>query len=462
MSTVTWLLALAFLTAGIVHQLEASRPVGEGDVFVADVVEAEDIIAGSSSFDDGVTHARNHLDVEAISVIGPDGAVVASTSDTLIGRRLDNGFLLSAIDSHRFAALATASSVAIEVDGATEWPAGSVLYEVLSPMPEGDTSVLLHYDVADLLARRASPGEVQPLTLQLLALGVIFGLLGGGLLVGHSRATRRYRELAVESDLLRAHAEQLAGKNLELAEARRAAERALALAEEKMRIRSDFVLMINHELRTPLTAVVTGADVMRHGNLGHDERDAVLDDMIAHGHRLHEIIDQILAVARIENRGLSYEMQPVPIEEVCRMVDAAPGPPVDRGNTMVSTDVRTLALVVNSLVDNAKTHGASNVEIACSLSAMVGPMCEVGERPESAVFISVTDDGPGIDPDFLPRAFEKFEKNSFSSGTGLGLYMVRLMVEALHGSIAVHTSSEGTTFQIALPAAVETRTMESV
>jgi signal transduction histidine kinase len=128
----------------------------------------------------------------------------------------------------------------------------------------------------------------------------------------------------------------------------------------------------------------------------------------------------------------------------------------------VNTDVRTLALVVNSLVDNAKTHGARNVDIVCSNTAMIGPMCEVGDRPESAVFISVTDDGPGIDPSFLPRAFEKFEKNSFSSGTGLGLYMVRLMVEALHGSIAVRTSPEGTTFQIGLPAGIETRTMESV
>jgi signal transduction histidine kinase len=57
----------------------------------------------------------------------------------------------------------------------------------------------------------------------------------------------------------------------------------ITLAGEKMRIRSDFVLMINHEPRTPLTAVVTGADVIRNGNLGHDERDAVLDDMITSG-----------------------------------------------------------------------------------------------------------------------------------------------------------------------------------
>ncbi|MCI0425632.1 MAG: ATP-binding protein, partial [Actinobacteria bacterium] len=52
---------------------------------------------------------------------------------------------------------------------------------------------------------------------------------------------------------------------------------------------------------------------------------------------------------------------------------------------------------------------------------------------------------------FLPRIFEKFEKSSFSPGTGLGLYMARMIVEALDGSIAVETSQSGTTFQISLP-----------
>lgn len=463
MSTITWFLAIAFLIAGVVHQVRANRPVGEGDVFVADVAAAEGLIDGADSLGAGVTHARNQLDVETVSVVNPDGVVIASTTDTLIGRPLDNDFLVFGVDSRRFAALAAESDVPIEIDGVTEWPAGSVLYQVLSPMPDSDLSLLLHYDVGDLLSRRAQPGEIEPLTLQLLALGAIFGLLGAGLLVGHSRAARRYRELAVESQLLREHSEQLASKNIELAEARKAAERALALSEEKMRIRSDFVLMINHELRTPLTTVVTGADLIRHRNLTAPERDTVLDDMITHGRRLQEIIDQILAVARIENRGLSYEMKRVPLEQVCEVTGATSHFDDDPDlQTWVNTDARTLALVVNSLVDNARTHGATAVEIVCTRTAMIGAMCEVGVPPENPIFVSVIDDGPGIDPDFLPRAFEKFEKRSFRSGTGLGLYMVRLMVEALSGSIAVRTSPEGTTFQIALPAGVKTRVMESV
>ncbi len=73
--------------------------------------------------------------------------------------------------------------------------------------------------------------------------------------------------------------------------------------------------------------------------------------------------------------------------------------------------------------------------------------------PDPAVFISVSDDGPGIREEFLPRAFEKFEKDSRSSGTGLGLYMAKLMAEAMSASLLVWTSSEGTTITIALPVA---------
>lgn len=460
MSMITGCLALACFVAAIVHQVRASQPVGEGDVFVSDAETAAHEILDADDLASGVTHGRNTLDIEVVSVVSPDGTIVASTSATLTGTTVDNGFLRFGIESRRFAALAGATEVPLEIDGVVEWPVGSVLYQVTEPLSDDVGSLLLHYDVADLLARRSKPGEIDPDTIQLIALGAIFGLLAAGLLLGHVRASRRYRDLAVESDLLRTHSEQLAAKNLELADAHSAAESALALAQEKMRIRSDFVLMINHELRTPLTTVVTGADLVRDGNLNDDERAEVLDAMIDNGGRLQEIIDQILAVARIENRGLSYEMVQVTVEEVCQVTDATPQ--LGDRQIVVNTDVKTLGLVVSSLAENARTHGASNVEVTCSASSMRGAMHEVGERPESAVFIGVTDNGPGIDPQFLPKVFEKFEKDSFLSGTGLGLYMVRLMVEALHGSISVRTSPEGTTFQIALPALVTSREMESV
>jgi signal transduction histidine kinase len=215
--------------------------------------------------------------------------------------------------------------------------------------------------------------------------------------------------------------------------------------------------MINHELRTPLTSVVTGAELLRSTELSDPDRSVVLDSMVADGARLQEIIDQILAVARIENRGLSYELTDVPLNDVCAAVASAhPAaaqivPAESHPDIAVRTDLGALGLVVASLVDNALTHGATSITVGCSATAQIAAQLEVGRRPEEAVFITITDDGPGIDRAFLPRIFEKFEKSSFSSGTGLGLYMARMIIEALEGSLSVQTSPAGSTFQISIP-----------
>lgn len=462
-SAITWALAGACLIAAIVHQSSATTPIGEGEVFVNDAARAGARIAESRSLDEGVRRARNDLSLEAVSVVAADGEVLASTSRTLEGQMIANPLLSYGLVDRRLTALASPTTLSIEVDGIEEWPRGSILYEVLAPRSDG-SAVLLHYDVAELLSRRARPGEIQSLTIQLLALGGVFALLGTAVFMGHTRAARRHREMSIESEVLRAQSRKLEDANAELAEARSRAEEALAMAEEKMRIRSEFVLMINHELRTPLTSVVTGAELMRDDALGDAERQELVDSMVANGKRLNEIIDQILAVARIENRGLGYELVKTPLRKTCESVgahfDEERQDHPDR--VLVRTDVKTLALVLSSLCDNARTHGASNVSVRCSARSEILPMLEIGEPPGQAVYFTVSDDGPGIDPEFLPRAFEKFEKNSFSSGTGLGLYMVQLMVAALGGSVAVETSPAGTTVQIAVPAVIDDRVMEPV
>lgn len=463
-SAVTAALAVAAWVGAFAYQHQATRPIGEGEVFETDARAIEEMILSSGSPDEGVRHARNRKDLEAVSLVDDDGMIVASSSASLANQHLTNPLLQYAVESGRFSALAMAIDDPLRIDGVVEWPAGSILYQVVAPLASGEGHVLLHYDVGGLFERRTKPGEIQPETLQLLALGVIFALLAVTSYVGHRRSVRRHREMAMESELLRAHSSELEETNRKLAEARRAAELALDLAEEKMRIRSEFVLMINHELRTPLTSVVTGAELVRDGGLDEDDRHEVLESIVTHGRRLKEIIDQILAVARIENRGLNYELGDVPIDEVRAAVDG-----VDAGvatevvdDLMVQTDLEALTLVVSSLVDNARTHGASNVEVSCGTKPLTETILEVGRRPERAVYVTVSDDGPGIDLHFLPRVFEKFEKNSFSSGTGLGLYMVRLMVDALGGSVGVNTSSRGTTFQIAVPAVAHDRVMETV
>lgn len=459
--TVTAVLATACWIAAFAYQYQSTRPISEGDVFLSDAAEIGRIVESAESAEEGVRRARNRFDIEAVSLVNRFGLIVASTSQSLDGHQIGSPLLQRAVSNGRVAALAVAVDDRLEIDGVEEWPRGSILYQVVAPLESGDGHILLHYDLAGLLARRAKPGEILPVTLELLALGLVFATIAVGSYVGHSRSMRRYREMVTESELLRAHSRDLEDANRKLAEARRVAEIARDLAEEKMRIRSEFVLMINHELRTPLTSVVTGAELVRAGELSEDEQTEVIESIVAHGRRLTEIIDQILAVARIENRGLNYELGDVPLYDMCVAVEAHMIETVAE-DISVRTDVGALSLVVSSLVENAHTHGASQVEVRCDDRAQTRTMVEVGHRPHPAVYLTVSDNGPGIDLQFLPRVFEKFEKKSYSSGTGLGLYMVRLMVDALGGSIGVTTSPTGTTFQIVLPAVVRSRVMETV
>lgn len=257
---------------------------------------------------------------------------------------------------------------------------------------------------------------------------------------------------------MRHHNAELERTNAQLDAARASAEAALELAEEKNRVRAEFVLMINHELRTPLTAVVTGADLLRSDpDMDPDDRRAILDAMASDGGRLEEMIDQMLVVARIENRGLNLEFGSVPGDDVCREVVSRHRDLAHEDHhgplPVALVDQATLTQLIHSLVDNARTHGASRVALECMTSVPFTPHLEVGVRPRESVTFVVADNGPGIKPEFLPRIFEKYEKDSFSSGTGLGLYLARMMAEALGGSIAVHTSPTGTRMAVSVPVA---------
>ncbi len=450
------LLSAAGVAAAVGYQSSATRPIGEGDVFALDTALVGQVAEETDDLGLAVRKARNWLDVEAVSIVSTEGTIVVSTSESLVGNQVANPLLTFGVRSQRFTALASPIGSTIHVDGIAEWAPGDVLYQVVSPLDEG--SALIHYDLASLLSRRIQPGEVQTETLQLLGLAGLFALIGAGALTGRMRSTRRYRELAMESEILRTHSAALEAANLELETARSEAENALALAEEKMRIRAEFVLMINHELRTPLTSVVTGAEILRDGGLDAPDAAHVMEAMVSDGQRLQEIIDQILAVARIENRGLGYDLTETPLGDLCDVLRAShpalksahAGRPHPT-NALVATDPNTLAIVVASLADNAKTHGASTLELSCGTEATIEPQVSVGNEPASAVYVSLKDNGPGIDPSFLPRAFEKFEKAGFSSGTGLGLYIVRLMIEALNASVGVYSSPTGSIFEIALP-----------
>ena len=455
MTIITALIALAFVAAAFSTQQRADRPIGEGELFLEDASYAAervtDAMDSGMGADSAIRHVRNQLTVEALSIVDGSGLAYDSTSETMLGMPLGNGLLEFGHFDRRFVAIAAPISVAIEVDGVSEWYPGDVVYQVLHPLDDG-SSILMFYDISELLERRALTKGIRTSTLQLLGGGLLLVVVGAALAVSRARSMRRFEQFELESEYLRDRSADLERHNKQLDE-------ALGLSEETNRVRAEFVLMINHELRTPLTGVVTGAELLASeiDEMTHGDRDRLLMDMVTDGRRLQEMIGQMLAVARVENRGLNFDLADISVSDLCTAIERKHarlrrGP---RGENIdgleVHTDVASLAQVAASLADNAITHGADDVWISCVNELTFEPMQTVGAAPDRAVYLMISDNGPGIDAEFLPRAFEKFEKLSRSSGTGLGLYLVAMTLEALGASLAVTTNSQGTTMAIAVP-----------
>lgn len=448
--------SLASILGALATNTDAQRPIGEGELFLLDGQRVATRLGTTEIVTDDLRRLRNDLAIEAVSLVGSDGNIIASTSPSLVGNTPSSPLMVGFADGGRFGAIAVPVTVPITVDGVAEWEPGDIVYEVIQPLGDG-RAALLTYDISELLARRSASGGVPILAIQLAGVAVFLLVAATFLIVARSRVSRTLGELALQSEYLRRESETLTEHNRELDAARKRAEHAYELAEEKNRIRSEFVLMINHELRTPLTGVVTGAELLRSGDAISDPAySEILDDVLSDGRRLSEMIDQILAVARIENGALFFELHDVDLVDILHRLELS-RPRFDipdrtaMADVVLRTDPTSVVNLIQSLTDNAFTHGATNVSVATTLDLPFEPMLEVGVRPENPVYLLIRDDGPGIDTEFLPRAFEKFEKHSRSSGTGLGLYIARMMTDALSGSILISTSKAGTTVAVALP-----------
>ena len=211
--------------AAVLTQMQANRPIGEGELFDVETESAasailSDEIEGRSTME-AIRRTRNDLRVEAVSIVDGTGDVVASTSPTLIRRPLDNPVVAFGLSQGRFAAAAMPISTPIELDGVTEWSVGDTVYVVGRPLDESRSAVF-HYDVSELLARRSRAVGIAPTTVGLLVVAALAGVVAATLEIGRTRAASRMAVLERESQLLRSHTHELEARNAELRLARTA------------------------------------------------------------------------------------------------------------------------------------------------------------------------------------------------------------------------------------------------
>jgi signal transduction histidine kinase len=227
---------------------------------------------------------------------------------------------------------------------------------------------------------------------------------------------------------------------------------------ELNRMKSSFLANVSHELRTPLTAVIGFARTLqgRGTNLSEDERARLLDRIETQAKRLHRLVEDLLDEAHLERRALRVSNGPVRIPDVVdRVVDAVPDSvhrisvQLSATTPMVIADGVRLEQVLGNLVDNARKYSPVGSEIVISSTIT-----------ERGVELSVADEGTGIDPEFMPHLFKPFTQADLGDtrrdhGVGLGLSISHGLVEAMGGTIEVHSEvGAGTRFTVVLPRVV--------
>jgi signal transduction histidine kinase len=224
-------------------------------------------------------------------------------------------------------------------------------------------------------------------------------------------------------------------------------------------IKSDLVATVSHELKTPLTSVRLVLHLLLEETVGPltPKQAELLLDARDNAERLLHMIEHMLALARLEEKGGALDLRPeepgallqaaaeaarprAEAKHVELTVQAAPGLPP------VAADAVRLGQALNNLLDNAVAYTNQGGRITLG----------AGPGEEGTVRLTVSDTGTGIPPEYLPHVFERFFRvpgHSQEQGTGLGLAIVREIVTAHHGHVRCDSHlGEGTTFTLTLPA----------
>lgn len=243
---------------------------------------------------------------------------------------------------------------------------------------------------------------------------------------------------------------------------------ARAEAEDACRLKDEFLATVSHELRTPLTAIMGWTHLLRGDTLDKTSRTHALEVIERNAKSQAQLVEDILDVSRVITGKLRLNVAPVDAASIINAaIDsvqlAAETKSIQLGVTLdpsarhIAGDAGRLQQVVWNLLSNAIKFSPSGGRVDVRL-----------ERCGSVVQISVSDTGDGISPDFLPFIFDRFRQADGSStrrhgGLGLGLSIVRHLVELHGGAVRAESAGEGrgATFTISLPLPVNSERTQS-
>ena len=278
--------------------------------------------------------------------------------------------------------------------------------------------------------------------------------------LARAQATRSLRMANAELE------RQVRENVMELAEANQRLEQARTAAEHANAEKSRFLSNMSHELRTPLNGILGFAQILAADKLPATqlEKQRFARNIVQSGQHLLKLVNEILDLARIEAGKVPLAMEAVDLPTVlqeCRMMvtplaakrDISLGFGVVPQKSLRADRTRLMQVLIN-LLSNAIKYNHEQGRVAVDCSAVNG----------SRLRISVSDTGPGLDPDQVQHIFQPFHRlgrDEEEEGSGLGLALTRRVVEAMQGAIGVESEpGAGSTFWVELPLAPETTQRE--
>ena len=224
------------------------------------------------------------------------------------------------------------------------------------------------------------------------------------------------------------------------------------------KMKDEFVNIAAHELRTPIQPILGLSEIMRPKVNSEDQ--VYVDVIVRNAKRLQRLTEEILDVTKIESQSLKIEAEEFNLKDVIVNCindvildkhltnDGKDKPKIlyDPKDLPLKADKNRISQVVSNLMSNAlKFSSGGTISVQSSLKGN-------DKNNNNEVIVSIKDNGQGIDPEILPRLFSKFATKSYS-GTGLGLFICKSIVEAHGGSIWAENNSDGkgATFSFTLP-----------
>src|SRR5215831_3745942 len=230
-----------------------------------------------------------------------------------------------------------------------------------------------------------------------------------------------------------------------------AQERALREEAEKLaRAKDEFLALVSHELRSPLNAILGNVGLLRQSGLdAHMVRAA---EVIEHSGKAQlQLIEDLLDTARIISGKLRLELGPVDLDSVIEQAVQTILPAADAKRISIETDLP-------SEIGQITGDPTRLQQVVWNLLSNAVKFTPQGGRVDAHICINVSDTGKGISPDFLPYVFDRFRQADASSarrhgGLGLGLALVKYLVELHGGTIEAASAGEGrgATFKVTLP-----------